>query len=85
MIGKHADDTFIMVNYEEKVGIGAQKRGQSLIEGIIITDVADFGVEDVFDTASFFDFEIVERSGVDEADDFAAMVEYREMLKAGAV
>ena len=65
LIGEHTNNALVMVYYKEKVGIGAQKGSQSLIKRIIVAYIANFGVDDVLDVASFFDFEIIERSGVD--------------------
>lgn len=82
---KHANDALVMVNDEKEIGVGAEKCGKGLVEGIIFAQIADFGVEDVGYTTRFFDFEIIERSGMNETDDFARFVEYGKVLEARAI
>lgn len=65
---EQAGDFAVAVGDEEEEGVGAKEGVEGLLEGVVIADIIEVGVEDVGDTARVSDVEIVEMGGVDAAD-----------------
>lgn len=74
-----------MVDDDEEITICAQESGKGLIQGIVVAEIIDFGVEDFARMAGLFDFEAVESGSMDEADDMVATVDDGKMLITGLV
>ena len=71
---EQAGDFAVAVGDEEEEGVGAEEGVEGLLEGVVIADIIEVGVEDVGDTARVSDVEIVEMGGVDAADQAAIVV-----------
>lgn len=82
---EQAGDFAVAVGDEEEEGVGAEEGVEGLLEGVVIADIIEAGVEDVGDAAGVSDVKVVEMGGVDATDQAAFVVFDRKVREAGAI